>query len=92
MRSLGTSRSPRTTERSKAVPRDSFLCLGDAVSGAAGPMGEALVGIWDVLLQGGQAGAAPEPPAGFGSQSCQETNPSAVALVTQLSILLLGWN
>lgn len=55
-------------------------------------MGEALVGIWDVLLQGGQAGAAPEPPAGFGSQSCQETNPSAVALVTQLSILLLGWS
>lgn len=66
MRSLGTSRSPRITEWSKSVPRDSFPHLGDPVSGAAGSMGQPLAGILDVLLQGGQTGAAAEAPSGFG--------------------------
>lgn len=72
------------------------------MSGAAGFMEEPLAQILDILLQGGQAGAAAEAPGEFGrscgSQDCQEANPSpdptqccGSGQVTQLCILLLGW-
>lgn len=92
MRSLATSGNLRIPEWSKSVPRDSFPPLGDAMAGAAGPVDELLAGILDVVLQGGQAGAAAEAPGEFGrgwepNPSPEPTQCCGFGQVTQLCIL-----